>query len=413
MIEIEFVCHCRQCAEQRVAFTEIAGLFTTQILLIALATVSIAIRSQSSMLKSDMLKFRFDFCAYGYLFICSYLKPSMNRNLMCCRADELPHIDINAEEEVDDLVWQQEKHSGIAVWHWFSILVDLWTAFSCVAEVSGFDLSSVITSGMLMGIATALCWVRLLELSVAVGRPYDLYFSIVSRALPAVLMILISVFPIFLGFTMFGLLAFGLAPEYATLDDALVHLFSAMHGDFVLASFTLTQSGIWINRIYFVCFLFFFIYICYNIILVLVREVFGRFLEDFNVSAHQAACAPEVLPPEPTTNAESTQSVSSGKRPLSDRVVDRVVSVFDQHFRQRSRKELYGPLFQRMAHSLRRGLTVNHAHISIGTCHLQSPPANDCQAPKCVLCLIETILKESTLRIRDIVPKAVDASLVR
>ena len=147
---------------------------------------------------------------------------------------------------------------------------------------------------MCAGFGCALLWISLVTYASGSFHYYTLVHTL-SRALPRVLRFVVGVFPVYLGYALFGMLYFGDQSErFADFAESMITLFALLNGDEIRSTFMdLNQPYPLVSAVYLYSFVCLFIYVVLNVFIAIVEESFfasrakTRSLEQFTAELNR------------------------------------------------------------------------------------------------------------------------------
>ena len=125
------------------------------------------------------------------------------------------------------------------------------------------------------GLGCAMLWISLVTYASGSFHYYTLVHTL-TRALPRVLRFVVGVFPVYIGYALFGMLYFGdQSDRFADISRSLITLFALLNGDEIRSTFMdLNQPYPVVSAIYLYSFVCLFIYVVLNVFIAIVEESF-------------------------------------------------------------------------------------------------------------------------------------------
>ena len=129
------------------------------------------------------------------------------------------------------------------LWFLVTILADIFLIVSCIFAFFQNSRGSVLTPGasaassVFLGIGTLLLWCTLLQY-LEYSRSFNVVITTMRKAMPRVTRYVISVMPVYMGYTLAGLAMFSHYSErFSTLTKVALTLFAVLNGDEILATY--------------------------------------------------------------------------------------------------------------------------------------------------------------------------------
>jgi len=127
----------------------------------------------------------------------------------------------------------------------------------------------------LIALGTLLAWVNMVRY-LEFDKKYTVLLSTLQRGIPNVMRFTVGVFPIFMGFALFGLLYFAeTSGRFSSFGEVCVTLIGLQLGDDIQGTFRQSETELIISRIYLFAFLFISIYAIANIFIAIMEEAFS------------------------------------------------------------------------------------------------------------------------------------------
>jgi len=164
-----------------------------------------------------------------------------------------------------------------SIWFIISLLSNICLTIACFFDLfvnMGPESMIGAFTKVSLGVGCMLSWVNLIRY-LEFDSKYMVLVRALGQGLPTVARFLVSAFPIFIGYALFGLLVFSQdSPRFSSLDQSALTLFGLQNGDDIQATIRSTASHPVVARIYFYTFLFISIYAITNIFISIMEDAF-------------------------------------------------------------------------------------------------------------------------------------------
>jgi len=186
---------------------------------------------------------------------------------------------------ITDMIYnvQMIRHSGLmAVFSFmalYSLIADLCNISGTLISLPNLvaqNLQLNVTTRLILGLGCMMSWIRLLGIFSEFGKEYAGMILAIRDSVPAVLPIIFSLLPIFIGYTMIALAVFPTAgPRFTNFDIAASHLFSLWKGDNIMAiAISMTKANPVLGHLFIYTFIVLFLYNFMNVSLARIQECF-------------------------------------------------------------------------------------------------------------------------------------------
>eukprot|EP01113_Clastostelium_recurvatum_P000188 TRINITY_DN1008_c1_g1_i5.p1 TRINITY_DN1008_c1_g1~~TRINITY_DN1008_c1_g1_i5.p1 ORF type:complete len:789 (-),score=238.23 TRINITY_DN1008_c1_g1_i5:67-2376(-) len=192
------------------------------------------------------------------------------------------------------LTWDQlpfrTKMRFFNMWFVITIVGNLCAILGCVLDlVMDVDSEAGYIPKLLLGLGTLLIWVNMARY-LEFDPKYTVLISSLTRGFPNTLRFLIGSIPIFVGFALFGVLAFSeYSMRFSTFGQACVTLFGLQNGDEIQQTFRSTNDTPYVGYIYTFAFVFISMYGVANIFIAIMDDSYSTSMRIFEEEAARRA----------------------------------------------------------------------------------------------------------------------------
>eukprot|EP00301_Raphidiophrys_heterophryoidea_P005435 c12282_g1_i4.p1 GENE.c12282_g1_i4~~c12282_g1_i4.p1 ORF type:complete len:381 (+),score=97.12 c12282_g1_i4:1184-2326(+) len=241
--------------------------------------------------------------------------------------------------------------SARSYWHTLSIqkklrvivgFVDLWNVTMIIGNTSNLagaiisilmDVQSVpdtLAYRFFLGFGSMLTWVSLLKYLEYNAKSYALILAL-KRGTPGVLRFAVGAVPMFVGFSLFGVVFFGADTSmFENFDNACATLFSLLNGDSVLLIFdSLYVTNPIVGRAYIYVFVCIFILCVFNIFVAIIQDALSSAKED--EGSDQDLDAPQLDAATVVGDSRFKAAINEAVEKSQRQLLDNILKVLDGH----------------------------------------------------------------------------------
>eukprot|EP00764_Aduncisulcus_paluster_P011857 gnl/Carplike_NY0171/4792_a6529_221.p1 GENE.gnl/Carplike_NY0171/4792_a6529_221~~gnl/Carplike_NY0171/4792_a6529_221.p1 ORF type:complete len:622 (+),score=167.71 gnl/Carplike_NY0171/4792_a6529_221:265-1866(+) len=179
------------------------------------------------------------------------------------------------------ITWEQlpsrDKYRFFNMWFVFTIICDLGNAGYSICDIINVfsTLVSFSFTNMLLGLGCSFAWFNIMRYFEFKKRFYMLVLAL-KKAIPTIVVYLISIFPVFFGFAFFGVAVFGFESEkFRDFGQSCVTLFAVLHGDVILETFdAIYNISPLVSRTFMYIYVTLFICVALNIFISILEEAY-------------------------------------------------------------------------------------------------------------------------------------------
>lgn len=172
-------------------------------------------------------------------------------------------------------VWRTLLAEAKDVWFWLTLVVNVSTV-ACLLKTwyHAYRLSLNDELCFVFAACCALHWISLVRY-FQVNARFQILGLTLRRGLPRVMQFLAGVFPIFVGFVLFGTVMFGAkVPRFQTASATATTLFSVANGDEIHDTFNDVAYTPWIGQLYVYTYMILFSYVVLMVCIGIIEDAF-------------------------------------------------------------------------------------------------------------------------------------------
>ncbi|KAJ0408805.1 hypothetical protein P43SY_000701 [Pythium insidiosum] len=174
-----------------------------------------------------------------------------------------------------DQTWRAFVEECRDFWFWFVAALNIATMV-CIFQtwLEVYRLYLWDTLCLSFAVCCALQWVSLVRY-LRVNTRFHILGLTLTRGLPRVAQFLVGVFPIFVGYVLFGTIMFGAkVPRFQSAGTTATTLFSVANGDEIHDTFNAVAFTPWIGQMYVYSYLFLFSYVVLMVCIGIIEDAF-------------------------------------------------------------------------------------------------------------------------------------------
>lgn len=217
----------------------------------------------------------FDWCLLGLIaayqtveFVLKWWNSQTAVALLSPRSDRSPRY-------YRERAWQTFLQEARDFWFWCILCVNVATTM-CVFTAWYRSYRLILWDALCLtfAICCALQWISLVRYLSFNARFHILGLTL-QRGLPRVAQFLVGVFPIFVGFVLFGTIMFGAkVPRFQSVGTTATTLFSVANGDEIHDTFNAVAFTPWIGQFYIYSYLILFSYVVLMVCIGIIEDAF-------------------------------------------------------------------------------------------------------------------------------------------